>query len=131
MSKAAINFLLDAALFVMYGAVVASTVVVRFVFPSAVETAGWSLWSLDYNTWCNVQAGSIAFFTFGVVIHVILHWGWICGFVATHWPRRDRKPVQVPDGIRTLYGVGLLITVVTVMGMFLAVAVVMIEAPAA
>jgi hypothetical protein len=81
-------------------------VIVQFVFPPGVAAKGWSLWSMNYGQWCSVQFFFLSVLAFGIVVHVMLHWSWVCGVIA----RRLFHLRELPDdGIRTVYGVGLLI----------------------
>jgi hypothetical protein len=87
------------------------------------------LWGIDYDAWCNVRFGCLAAVTFMILIHLILQWNWVCNFVASRLSRAREQRVIIPDGIKTLYGVGTLITVFTLLGMLLAVAEVMLREP--
>lgn len=42
----------------------------------------------------------------GVLIHVMLHWNWVCSVVTVQLLKTRKR---VDDGMQTLYGVGLLI----------------------
>ena len=54
----------------------------------------------------------------------MLHWSWVCGVLAARFLRRtEGKKRTVDDGTRTLWGVGLLILLLNVMGVGIAVAV--------
>jgi hypothetical protein len=128
MSKTIVNFWLDTLLLILFMLVLWSTAVVRFVFPAGTTAVGWQLWGWSYDQWVDVQTVSISLLAFAVLIHVMLHWTWVCGVIAKRFSKG--KKAKLEDGTRTLWGVGLLIVVVHVIGIGIAAAVLMIQAPA-
>ncbi len=127
MSRSWINFWLDALLLFVFCSLIAISVIVRFVFPPPLETKGWSLWGAGFEQWLSFQFGLVATLALGVLLHVMLHWSWVCGLLATKLARS--KKVKIDDGLQTIYGVGLLIVVLTVFGVFLAAAQLSIRRP--
>ncbi|MEY4176881.1 MAG: hypothetical protein RLY70_455 [Planctomycetota bacterium] len=127
MSRTLVNFLLDAALLVAFVLLVWSSVVVRFVFPPGPSATGWKLWGYDFDQWAGLQFGLVATLLAGVVVHVMLHWSWVCGVLASHLSR-DRKR-RVDEGLQTIYGVGLLIAVLATIGVGVGAAVLTIRPP--
>jgi len=105
-SRTLINFWLDAALMVAFVALALVSVIVQFVFPPGVAAKGWLLWFMNYSQWCGLQFGLFSFLGFGIVVHVMLHWTWVCSVITKKLLHRQELP---DDGIRTVYGVGLLI----------------------
>ncbi|MFN9719821.1 MAG: DUF4405 domain-containing protein [Planctomycetota bacterium] len=105
-SKTLVNFWLDAMLMVAFVALSVVSVIVQFVFPPGVNARGWLLWGMSLNHWSGIQFGILAFLGFGIVVHVMLHWAWVCSVVA----RKLLKRNTIPDaGLQTVYGVALLI----------------------
>ena len=131
-SKTNINFWLDTLLLVMFLALCWSAVIVRFVFPAALRSEGWTLWGMDYQAWSDIQFGSLCLLSAGILLHVMLHWTWVCGVVGKYLNRRDDdgRLVQPENGTRTLWGVGLLIVILNVLGLGIAVAALTIQSPA-
>jgi hypothetical protein len=127
LSRTAINFLLDALLLATFCALAFVAVIVRFVFPPGPDARGWLLWSMSYDQWSSVQFTILAVLALGILLHLMLHWSWICGVVMTRLTR-DKK-ARLDDGTQTLYGVGLLIVVFNVLGLAIAAAALMIERP--
>ncbi len=119
--------LLDAALLVVFTGLCFAAVVVRFVFPPGPAAAGWTLWSLDYDAWGGIQFGLLAMLAIGILVHVMLHWSWVCNVIASRLAGRGGR---VDDGLQTIYGVGLLIGLLLAVGTALAVAVLTVHAPA-
>jgi hypothetical protein len=122
-----INLLLDAALLVVFTALCFAAVVVRFVFPPGPAAAGWTLWGLDYDAWGGIQFGLVAVLAGGILVHVMLHWSWVCNVIASRLARRGGR---VDDGLQTIYGVALLIGLLLAVGTALAVAVLTVRGPA-
>ena len=127
MSKTLINFWLDTLLLVSFMAVLFGAAVVRFVFPSPAATAvGWTLWGWGFDHWLSFLITATSLFALAILVHVMLHWTWICGVIST---KLRRRKTQMDDGTRTLYGVGTLIVVVHVIGLGIAAAVLTIQRP--
>ena len=57
----------------------------------------------------------------------MLHWSWVCNVIAARLAGRGGK---VDDGLQTIYGVGLLIGLLIVLGSALAAAVLTVHGPA-
>ena len=121
-----INLVLDAALLVAFTALAFAAVVVRFVFPPGPAAAGWTLWGLDYDAWGGIQFGLLAILAGGILVHVMLHWSWVCNVIAS---RLAGRGARVDDGLQTIYGVGLLIGLLLSVGAGLAAAVLTIQGP--
>ena len=122
-----INLLLDAVLLVTFAAIFAVSVIVRFVFPPGPAANGWMLWGLDYDAWTGIQFILLAGLTLGILVHVMLHWSWVCNVLAA---RLGGRKARVDDGMQTIYGVGLLILLLAVVGAAVAGAKLMIAGPA-
>ena len=126
MSRTMVNLVLDTTLLVTFIALVWCSVVLRFVFPPGPNANGWTLWSFDYDQWSGIQFGLVAVLTLGFLVHVMLHWSWVCGVLASRLSRDKKK---VDEGIQTLYGVGLLIVLLSAIGVGVGAAVLSIHSP--
>jgi hypothetical protein len=129
-SRTVVNFWVDVLLLLVFLALAFSSVVLRFVFPAATSAAGWTLWRLGYDDWAVMQFGIFCAFALTVLLHVMLHWSWVCGVVAKWRSARRAANSRLDDGTQTLYGVGLLIVIVNVAGLAIAAAALCIRAPA-
>ena len=127
MSRTWINFLLDTTLLITFCALAFSAVVVRFVFPPGLDSKGWFLWGLDHDQWQSLHFATVALFAFGILLHVMLHWGWVCGVLTTRLAR-DKK-AKLDEGAQTAYGVGLLIVIFNTLGLAIAAATLMMQRP--
>jgi hypothetical protein len=130
LSRTAVNFIVDIVLLLVFLALAWITTVLRFVFPAPTAAAGWTLWGWGYDRWSAFQFNVLCLFALTVLLHVMLHWSWVCGVVAARLPRRNGQPARQPDdGIRTLYGVGTLIAIANLLGLLLAAAALSIVPP--
>jgi hypothetical protein len=127
MSRTSLNFILDSGLLVVFTGLVWSSAVVRFVFPPAYESKGWQLWGLGFDAWMILQFAMLSLLALGVLIHVMLHWSWVCGVITSRLSRG--KKGKLDDGVQTLYGVGLLIVILNILGLAIAAAAVAIQEP--
>jgi hypothetical protein len=130
-SRTGINFCLDAFLLTVFLLLCWSSVVVRYVFPPALRVQGWTLWGGDYLVWTDIQFGCLCLMAASVLLHVMLHWPWVCGVIA-NWQRKRQGESSAPkqdSGSRTLWGVGLLIVILNVLGVGIAAAALCIQGP--
>ncbi len=128
MSRTILNFWLDATLLVAFLFALWSAFVLRFVFPPGTMAEGWRLWSWSYDQWFGLLFGSLCVLAFGVLLHVMLHWSWICGVITSRLWRGEKKR-NWDDGEQTLIGVGLMIVLLNILGIAFAAATLMIQAP--
>ena len=128
MTRTTINFILDVLLLIVFLLLLWSSVIVRFVFPLG-ESARWILWGWHFEDWVHFQFILICLLAFEVLLHLMLHWTWICGVIASYLARRSGKKPRWDDGIRTLYGVGTLIVALHLVGAGIAAAWLMIQPP--
>jgi hypothetical protein len=125
-----LNFWLDAGMLVVFILLLWASTVVRFVFPPAVTAAEYTLWGWTVDQWIGFQYAVLCLFTFLILLHLMLHWTWVCGVLAARFLKRDQgKKRNVDDGTRTLWGVGLLIVLLNIMGIGIAAASLMIQGP--
>jgi hypothetical protein len=126
MSRTLVNFFLDCLLLALTLALVWSAILLRFVFPAATHAGGWRLWGMGYDAWADLQFALLGVFVFTVLLHLMLHWNWVCSVVVTRLLRRSGK---LDDGAQTLFGVGTLIAFVLVTLGLLIAAVVTVRPP--
>lgn len=128
-SKTIVNFVVDATLLVLVVLLLFTAAVLRFVFPAPSTSAGWTLWGRGYDAWANFQFVLVSVFGLAILLHVMLHWSWVCGVVATKVLRRTGASQKLDDGQQTLWGVGMLIVVVNILGLLVGLAYLMIRGP--
>jgi hypothetical protein len=130
MSRTAINFVIDAFLLVITVLLLFTTAVLRFVFPAPTSAAGWLLWGQDYNAWSNFQFIVTIIIGLALLLHIMMHWSWVCGVVITKLLKRPAREAKLDDGAQTLWGVGMLIVVVNILGLMVGAAYLTVQPPA-
>jgi hypothetical protein len=110
-SIALINFWLDAGLLVTIAFLGWVTAMLQVVFPAPTAAVGWELWGLTFNEWHNTQFVALCVFALLVLVHVMLHWNWVCSIIATQVLRLETRP---DDGMQTIYGVSTLIVLLMI-----------------
>jgi Domain of unknown function (DUF4405) len=128
-SRTDVNFWLDFALLLLFLAVCTLSVILEFIFPSGPRADSWLLWGSDYAEWSRIRFVLLATMAAAVVLHVMLHWTWVCGVIASRLGAKKSGAAAHDDPSRTLWGVGMLIVVVNLVGLIVAVAALTIEAP--
>jgi len=129
MSRTIVNLVLDILLALILLLVVTSACVVRFVFPPGTAAKGWKLWGLDYDAWANFEFVMLCIILLAVVVHVMLHWNWVCSVIATRVLQLRGASSRPDEGTQTLYGVGTLILFLSAIGVVLATATLTIHGP--
>jgi len=110
-SLVTINFWLDTLALVAVTVVGVATTLLFAVFPAPTKAAGWTLWGWDYDTWFRIQFGVICACSVVLLVHVMLHWNWVCNVLATKILKRKTRP---DDAAQTVYGVATLAAVLHV-----------------
>jgi hypothetical protein len=103
-----VNFWLDAVLLVLFMIQAWIFAVLHVVFPRGAG-ADWKIWNMTPLDWSEALFTTFCIFSVGIVLHVMFHWAWICGVVATRF--FGRKPGK-DDGSHTLIGVGVIVLLV-------------------
>lgn len=105
-SRTLVNFWLDGLLALLFLKLLMTAVILQYVFPPGISARGALLWGMTYGQWSSIQFALLTVLAMGVLLHVMLHWTWICSVFS----KRVLGQREIPDdGIRTIYGVGLLI----------------------
>lgn len=125
-SRTLVNFWLDAFLLLVFALHSISAIIVQFVFPPGVAAKGWTLWSMNFGQWCSVQFFFLSVLALGILVHLMLHWSWVCGVIARKLFHQRELP---DDGLRTVYGVGLLIVLLLSGAIVVGIAMMSIKMP--
>jgi hypothetical protein len=129
MSRTTVNFLLDALLLVIFLSLVWVSLVIRLLFPPGTNAAGYTLWGVTYDGWCQFQFVLLSFIVLAILLHVMMHWSWVCGVVTNRLSRIKGQSVRLDEGSQTLYGVAMLIGILSILGAALVAAYLSLQAP--
>lgn len=88
MSRTLLNFWLDTTLLALFLAWFWLGFVVRFVFPPGTLAEGWLLWGLTFDQWFEFEFWAACLFALAVLLHIMLHWTWVCGVITSRLIRR-------------------------------------------
>jgi len=127
LSLTAINFWIDVLLFVVLCLLGWISTTLQIVFPAADGRRGWTLWGLGYDRWRDIQFGVLCTFALLILVHLMMHWNWVCSVFATQILRTRQR---VHSGNRTIYGVAALIVVFHVLAAGLIAALLSVRPPA-
>lgn len=106
-----INFWLDVLLAVLFMVQAWMLAVIHYAFPRGAGS-DWRIWGGTPLDWSETLLTTYCIFAIGIVLHVMFHWEWICGVVAT---RLLRWKATKDDGSHTLIGVGLLVVLIHIL----------------
>jgi uncharacterized protein DUF4405 len=71
MSRTIINFCIDVLLLTITLGLAWTSCLLKVVFPPATRAGGWTLWSLDYDAWSNVQVALLGLILLGILLHLM------------------------------------------------------------
>lgn len=118
-----INLALDILLFLNFVALCWLAALTQFVFPRGATGDSWRLLGGAVEFWRNLQFAALSLFAGEVLVHIMLHWSWVCGVVENRFLSRIAgKKAAGDDGGRTIVGVMLLAATLLLMGIGLGVA---------
>lgn len=129
MQRATLNLALDAVLLAVCALLVWLCVAVDVLFPPPTQAIGWRLWGLGYDGWARLRLFVAAGFAVLVLLHVMLHWSWVCGVVAKKLSVLLQRKVAADEANQTLIGVAFLLLILHVLGLAYLIASLQIVAP--
>ncbi|HKI16926.1 MAG TPA: hypothetical protein VKA15_03560 [Isosphaeraceae bacterium] len=100
------NFWVDASVLMVLVTLGWVSAVLQVAFPAPTAADGWTLWGMTYDQWRDIQFGMLCLFAGGILLHVMLHWKWVCSVIAAQVLRTKTRP---DEGMQTIYGVATLI----------------------
>ncbi len=117
MSRATLNFLIDVATFIVALGMAATGVLLRFVLPPGSGERR-SVWDLTRHEWGGLHFWLAVVLGGLVLVHLALHWNWVCSFVARQF-RAASSPPQPSSGLRrNLLGLAAVAVVALLVGGF-------------
>lgn len=111
-----VNFWLDGILLIVFLALIWVSLLIRFVFPATSNLQDWQLWGRDLPQWIRLQFNILIAFCLGILLHLMLHWSWICGVFSSQIRRQKGGKHVSNDGARTIYGVVILVGILAALG---------------
>ena len=121
-----INFWVDAGLLVLLVLLGWESAMLQIVFPAPTLAAGWTLWALTFDQWRDIQFATLCSLAFAVLVHLMLHWNWICSVIATQIVQTRSRP---DEGMQTIYGVATLLAVLHIIAAGVILALVFVRRP--
>jgi hypothetical protein len=126
MRRSTLNFVIDAASLLVMVGMVATGLVVRFVLPLGTggrhsRGPGKALWGMGRHDWGDVHFWLAVATGLVLLVHVALHWAWVCGTVQRLV--RPRSPAMSADRTSgSAYGIALLLALLVGVAGFLWIA---------
>ncbi len=128
LSVSVINFWIDALILMLLTTVGWISAMLQVTFPAPTAADGWTLWGLNYDQWRDLQFGGLCLFALGILVHVMMHWNWVCSVIATQILRVRQRP---DEGMQTIYGVAALIVLLHLIAAGVILAMVCVRRPPA
>jgi hypothetical protein len=103
MGRNRLNFFVDLAIAVMAFCLVTTGLILRYVLPPGTggrfQVLGWGRhdWG-DVHFWLAVGIGVFA------LVHVALHWSWVCSMLVRMMHPADSTPTNASGKMRNIYG---------------------------
>lgn len=116
MQRATLNLILDFVLLVVFSVQLWVTVAVDLLFPSPTHSAGWNLLGRSYDEWSVLRLWSGLLLAVLILLHVMLHWSWVCGIVAKKLSGVLGHRVVMNESTQTLMGVAFFVAVLHILG---------------
>lgn len=125
-SRSTLNFILDAVLAAAFVLLCAVVAIIQIVFPAPTTAAGWTVFGGTIDQWMTLQFGCLCVLAGGVVLHVMLHWTWVCGMLTRG---RPDSVLRTDDGVRTIVGVAFLLFLFHLIGLAVLAALLTVHSP--
>jgi hypothetical protein len=116
MNRTQLNFVVDGLLFLTLLVVLVATAITDAVFPPASQSVGWRLLGLTLDGWMRIRLILLVTFTVLTMVHLMLHWKWICVTAAQQVSLLTGVRMRLNESYETLVGVGLLVGILHVLG---------------
>jgi hypothetical protein len=110
MRKLTVNFVVDLAACVAMILLAATGLIIRYVLPAGSGGRGggsqlllWGFGRHDWGAlhfWLSVALGVL------IVLHIVLHWSWVCATTRRHLPSFAQWPSSTSKTVQNLFGVG-------------------------
>ncbi|MBP7748067.1 MAG: DUF4405 domain-containing protein [Phycisphaerae bacterium] len=107
-----VNFVIDVVTLLVVLAMAATGLLLKFVLPPGNRGGqGVQLWGFTRHEWGDVHFWLSVAMGVLFIVHVALHWTWVCAIVARWFPVAGASPGQASARRRSAYGAGFLVAV--------------------
>jgi hypothetical protein len=122
MRKNTLNFIVDLLTLLAILTMIGTGLIMYFTLPPGSGSRGLILWGLDRHEWGDVHFWSSVALGALLILHVALHWSWVCGTIRRllHGPSTTRGRAR--SGLDNLYGIVFLAALAGVFAALLLVA---------
>jgi len=125
-SMSVVNFWVDVAILAALLLLIWESATLQFIFPAPTLAGGWTLFGLTYDQCRDIEFATLCTFSLGILIHLMLHWNWVCSVIATQILPDSERP---DEGMQTIYGVATLIVLLLLIGAAIIVALFFVHRP--
>lgn len=125
-SRSKLNLVLDSVLAAVFVILCAVAAIIQIVFPPPTTAIGWTVFGGTIDQWITLQFACLCVLAGGVILHVMLHWSWVCGMLTRG---RPASALRTDDGVRTIVGVGFLLFLLHVIGVAVLAALLTVHSP--
>lgn len=123
MRKNTLNFAVDALTLLTMLVMILTGLLIEFVLPPRRATGvHQTLWGMDRHDWGEIHFWTAVVLGLLLLLHVALHWEWVCVTVGRLLQRGQEKTLVARAPVRNVYGAGFLALIVAIIGGFLWVA---------
>lgn len=120
MRRQILNFVIDTAALLVVLAMVATGFLLKWVLPPGSRGGqGLQLWGLTRHEWGDVHFWLAVALLLLALVHVALHWAWVCALVGRWVGGSSPSGSAVTRSRQWLYGIGFLIVCCLLVGGFL------------
>lgn len=120
MRPQALNFVIDTAALLVMLAMVATGLLPKWIVPPGSRGGhGLQLWGLTRHDWGDVHFWLAVALLVLAVVHVALHWAWVCALVARWLGRLAPGSWSITDAKLWLFGIGFLLACALLVAGFL------------
>ena len=111
----AINFVIDLISLLVLLALAATGLLLKYVLPPGSRGGrGLRLWDMTRHEWGDIHFWLSIVLAVLVIVHLALHWTWVCAVVA-RWVSKSNGAKHLTPLRRSAYGVAFLIAVVALL----------------
>lgn len=121
MARSTLNFVIDLVTFFVMLGMIATGLLIRFVLPPGSGERR-SLWDYTRHDWGDVHFWLAVTLGGLVLVHLALHWGWVCSLVSRWFASAEARARPKSALRRNLVGAALVLSVAGAVGGFLWVA---------